>query len=135
MFKRRTEKPAGGAPAGEAPVGEIAVTGTPEGLEPQQFQTWKQFTDSLVSSEPRATPDPSLIRRIIGILGPNQRLNRRFADLKEGVDQLHWLSTNHYRLMGHGKEQPKHIEDVESVEEVQLLGRRKHFLYLCFTAR
>ena len=117
IFPRKAEKPAGAPPVGEAPFAEIAVTETPEGLQPQQFQTWKEFTDSLVSSEPQPTPDPSLIRRIIGILGPNQRLDKRFADLKEGVDQLHRLSTNHYRQMGHGKEQPKQVEDVEPVIE------------------
>ena len=117
LFSRKAKEPAGALPAGEAPVAEIAITETPEGLQPQQFQTWREFTDSLVSSEPQPTPDPSLIRRIIGILGPNQRLDKRFTDLKEGVDQLYRLSTNHYRQMGHGKEQPKHMEDIEPVIE------------------
>lgn len=117
IFQTKARKPAGEAPAGEAPVAEIAVTETPEGLQPQEFQTWREFTDSLVFIDPQPTPDPSLIRRIIGILGPNQRLDKRFADLKEGVDQLHRLSTNYYRHMGYGKEQPKHMEDVEPVME------------------
>ena len=111
VFHRKAAKPAGALLAG------IPATETPEGLQHQEFQTWREFTDSLLLSEPQRTPDPSLIRRIIGILGPNQRLDKRFADLKEGVDQLHRLSTNHYRQMGHGKEQPKHIEDVEPVNE------------------
>ena len=117
IFSRKAGKPTGALPASEAPAAGTVVMETPEGLQPQQFQTWREFTDSLVSSEPQPTPDPSLIRRIIGILGPNQRLDKRFADLKEGVDQLHRLSTNHYKNMGHGKEQPKHMEDIEPVLE------------------
>ena len=116
-FSFRRRKSVGGAPASKASSTEVALIEMPRGLQNPQFQTWREFTASLVSSKHHPTPDPSLIRRIIGILGPNQRLDKLFADLKEAVDQLHSLSTNHYRQMGHAKEQPNQREDVEPAIE------------------
>ena len=115
LFKRN--KPVGGAPPGEASGTEVSVTETPQGLHPWQSQRWREFTASLVSSMPYPIPDPSLIRSIVGILGPNQRLDKLFTDLKEAVDQLHRLSTNHCRQMGHAKKQPEQMEDVEPAIE------------------
>jgi len=107
--KAKTHEFAEDALAEGAPDAGIVVA-----LEPHQLQTWRQFIDSMEEGEGQGTPDPSIIRRVLGILGPNQRLEKKVADLKEGVNRLHRLSINHFRLMGHGKEEPKQMEDIES---------------------
>jgi hypothetical protein len=93
----------------------VAETQPPETTETSQdpeSQAWSRYTDT-ISKDSQAKPDTGLVKRLIGILGPNDRLDRLVVDLKEEIDRLHRLSTNHYRRMGFGKEQPKQAEDVE----------------------
>jgi hypothetical protein len=77
-------------------------------LEPDELRSWRDLTQSLDPTNALdLKPEPSLIRRILGILGTNQQLGVKISDLSSEVDRLHKVSRDCYKLMGHGEQDPK----------------------------
>lgn len=69
----------------------VAETQPPETTETSQdpeSQAWSRHTDTIGKGS-QARLDIGLVKRLIGILGPNDRLDRLVIDLKEKIDRLH----------------------------------------------
>lgn len=89
----------------------------PIDLEADDSLKWQIFTGALegylVASY---KPEELVLKRIIGFLGPNQDLEKKIKALEKAVAVLEKLTSNTFRLMGHGSE-PKELDEVEAVED------------------
>jgi hypothetical protein len=97
-------------------------------------ERWQKFVRSLEEESPRPTPDPSVTRRILGILYLNQHLDNKINDLDKELAKLHTFTSNRYALMGHGRTEPE-PEDVETtVDKIKFRKIAKKLLE-CSTNR
>jgi len=103
----------------------IQAKGELERLDANWFKTWRDFTKSLEDIESMPLPEPSVLRRIVRVLGENQRLGQQIAQLKTQVDMLDVVTRNCYKIMGHAEPDPmvKSIKQTRDRLKFQALAR------------
>lgn len=84
----------------------------PIDLEPGDPQSWQLITGAIDGFLVTYKPDELLLKRIVGVLGPNQYLKNKIDDLEKAVARLAKETENAFELLGHG-DKPKKPEDVE----------------------
>lgn len=87
----------------------------PAGLEPDDRLEWQKLRDTLEDSLSTYKPEELVLKRILGVLGPNQNLKNKVSDLEKAVDNLEKQTTKAYQIMGHGQE-PKNADEVDAAE-------------------
>ena len=87
----------------------------PIALEAGDPIKWRLLTQALEDRITGYRPEDIVLKRIIGILGPNALLKDRISNLEKDIGALAKRISNAFQLMGHGKE-PKERGEVDTAE-------------------
>ncbi|KAH6705462.1 hypothetical protein BKA61DRAFT_617642 [Leptodontidium sp. MPI-SDFR-AT-0119] len=105
--------------------GQNGVIAPSNDQDQHDFNTWQDFTKSLEEIESMPEPHPSVIQRILRVLGENQLLGRQIANLKTQVEMLDVVTRNCYKIMGNAELDPmeKSIKQTRDRLKFQALAR------------